>query len=179
MSKPLFPKISVYIAMSLDGYIATENNSLDWLRIVRVEGEDYGYGEFFSTVDTIVMGRNTYDVVKEFSYWPYENKKVFVATHSPPNERKYNEQFFAGSLKEQFHLLAENGSKHVYLDGGQLIMQGLQEGLVDDLTVSIIPILLGKGIPLFKKIEKEIKLVSTQPKYYNSGLAQLKYYIEK
>lgn len=171
-------KTSIYIATSLDGFIATQDHGLDWLDIVKMEGEDYGYSAFMSSVDCILIGRNTYEIVRGFGEWPYEGKKVLVLTHrsfAPLRDEKQ----VSGPLKPILQDLAVDGVKRVYLDGGATIRQALAEGVVTDLTVSIIPILLGNGIPLFGEIGAELKLHCLGVRSFNSGLVQLSYAVKK
>ncbi|MNK15850.1 Dihydrofolate reductase [compost metagenome] len=169
------PRCSVFIAMSLDGYIATPENGLEWLDIAQSpDGEDYGYAEFMASVDALILGRNTYDVVSKFPDWPYKEKKVFVLTHRPLKPL-HNEVSVSGSIKSILEKLEKDGIKNVYLDGGKTIQTGLQEKVVDDLTVSVLPILLGKGISLFGDLPAHMKLQNTSALAYPSGLVQLKY----
>lgn len=173
------PRFSVFIAASLDGFIARPDGGLDWLEAVHVEGEDYGYQAFFDSVDALLLGSGTYEVVREFPEWPYGEKPVYVATSRPwPAVRK--ESFVQGSPVAIARSLAARGYSRVYLDGGSLIRSFLAAGLVTDMTISVIPILLGRGIPLFREKGKEpaygehgLKLAGAQP--YPSGLVQLCY----
>ena len=142
------PVVSVFIATSLDGFIARENGSIDFLDCVQAPGEDYGFQAFFASVDTVVIGRNTYNTVLGFGEWPYRDKRVVVLAHAAPASR-HGERFHAGKLAPLLAQLHDEGSRRVYLDGGRTIRQGLAENLVDDMTISTIPVLLGKGLPLF------------------------------
>ena len=169
--------VSVYIATSLDGFIARKNGDLDWLPTPTEGGEDYGYAEFISTIDAIVMGRNTYEKVLSFGGWHYD-KKVFVlssreleiapelsekveALHQPPREL----------IRE----LEQRGIRHIYLDGGVTIQRFLREGLVNEMTITTIPILIGEGLPLFGQTEKDIQLQLIEAKSFPNGLVQKKY----
>lgn len=171
-------KTSIYIATSLDGFIATQDHGLGWLDIVKTEGEDYGYSEFMSSVDCVLIGRNTYEVVRGFSDWPYHGKKVLVLTHRP-FEPIHNEVHASGELGPIIQNLAESGTQRIYLDGGQTARQGLAEGVVKDLTISVIPVLLGGGIPLFGEIGAEIKLHHDKTRVYSSGLVQTTYLLKE
>jgi dihydrofolate reductase len=169
------PKVSVYIATSLDGFIARENGGLDWLeRVNRKDGDDYGYAKFMGTVDAIVMGRNTYEIVLGFSGWPFEGKQVVVCTHRLL-ESRHGETTHTGPLRPLMSRLAEQGVCRVYLDGGVMVRQGLVEGLVDDLTISLIPVLLGKGIPLFGGGIPETGLKLVESRSFPTGLVQVSY----
>ena len=173
------PRCSVFIAASLDGYIARADGGLDWLSMVERAGEDYGYRDFLDAVDALVMGRRTYDTVLEFEAWPYPGKRCNVMTHAPPAPR-HDEEFASGAPASLLARLGEQGVGRVYVDGGALIRQFLAAGLVDDLTLSVIPVLLGSGIRLFEEdararspIERKLQLVTARP--FDSGLVQLRY----
>lgn len=170
------PKISIYIAMSIDGYIARKDGGLDWLQYGHTGDEDYGFKKFSDSVDALVLGRNTYEIVSGFDEWPYKGKRVIVLSHSLTGVRKEAE-LYCGQLTDLASLLYSEGIKHVWVDGGITVSQFLEAGLVDDITISIIAVVLGSGIPLFSTMDKEHKcrLISTQS--YPSGLVQLKYKI--
>ena len=168
------PKISVFIATSLDGFIARSNGSIDWLSQVENPGEDYGYGEFFASVDTMVIGRKTYETALSFPDWPYAGKRVVVMTHQS-FDSQLGEEFFSGSPAELARKLQEGGAEHLYVDGGATIRGFLAENLVDELTISVIPILLGEGRPLFGAGVPEARLVLQSSQSYPKGLVQLRY----
>lgn len=163
---------SVFIATSLDGYIARPDDGLDWLKLVERAGEDYGYAKFAETVDALVIGRRTYDTVLGFGAWPYAGKRVIVMTHRPLVAR-HGEEAFEGSPEELVQRLASEGTRRVYVDGGNVIQQFLAARLIDDLTISVIPIMLGAGIPLFGGTEQRLRLDGVQQ--FESGLVQLRY----
>jgi len=165
---------SVFIATSLDGYIARPDGSIDWLSAVQVDGEDYGYARFAETVDVIVLGRNTYDVVLGFAAWPYAGKRAIVMTNHPANSR-HGEEFYAGAAADLVRRLAAEGARRVYIDGGVVIQQFRNAGLIDDLTISIIPVVLGEGIPLFAAGASEGRLTLVDVQSWPSGLVQLRY----
>jgi dihydrofolate reductase len=168
------PRCSVFIATSLDGFIARRDGSIDWLSLVEAPGEDYGYARFFADVDALVLGRRTYDTVRGFPAWPYGGKRCVVLTHNPP-EARHGEQFHAGPplpLLEQLHA---DGVRRVYVDGGAVIQQFLRDDLIDDITLSIIPLLLGDGIRLFDGggPAKRLRLEASQS--FPTGLIQIRY----
>jgi len=146
-------KVLVYIASSLDGYIARENGEIDWLP----ETTESGYDAFYKSVDTVIMGKTTYDQVLTFGEYPYKDKKSFVFTSSTQNKDE-NIEFVSDVekfVKDGFPGAGEN----IWLVGGaQIIASFLNQGAIDEIIISVIPILLGKGIPLFKNIENETKL---------------------
>lgn len=168
------PKISIYIAMSIDGYIARKNGGLNWLEYGHTGDEDYGFKTFIKNIDVLVLGKNTYEVVSKFDKWPYEGKRVIVLSKTLKEVRKEAE-LFCGQLTDLVSILYSDNSKHIWVDGGITVSKFLEAGLVDEITVSIIAIVLGSGIPLFNPMDNEHKcrLLSTQS--YPSGLVQLKY----
>ncbi len=164
-------RCSVFIATSLDGFIARENGAIDWLSIVERPGEDYGYSKFFESIDTLVLGRKTYETALGFEAWPYAEKRVVVMTHQTL-AAKHGEEFSSGDPKALVARLAE--SKRIYVDGGSVIRQFLAAKLVTDLTLSIVPVLLGTGIRLFEGLPMmELDLLSNTE--FESGLVQLRY----
>jgi dihydrofolate reductase len=166
---------SVFIATSVDGFIARGDGGLDWLSGFQEEGQDYGYARFAASVDAVVLGRATYDVVLGFGAWPYAGKRVAVMTHRPL-EGRHGEEVFAGGAGELAAKLAAEGARRVYVDGGQVIRQFLAAGLIDDVTLSVIPVILGDGIRLFEgggAPEQWLALEGVEP--YPSGLVQLRY----
>ena len=169
------PRVSVYIAASLDGFIARTDGSIDWLSSVERPGEDYGYKAFFDSADALVLGRKTYDAVLGFHAWPYTGKRCFVATTDPSKASRHGEEFFAGDLAAVLERLGAEGVEHVYLDGGTVIAQAVKASLVDELTLSIVPVLLGDGTPLAPKIGRDVPLELIEHRAFTSGLVQLRY----
>ncbi len=145
--------VLVYIASSLDGYIARENDGIDWLP----NATESGYGAFYDSIDTVIMGKTTYDQVLTFGEYPYKDKKSFVFTSSTQNKDE-NIEFLLDVekfVKDGFPDAGEN----IWLVGGaQIIASFLNQGAIDEIIISVIPIILGKGKPLFKNIENETKL---------------------
>ena len=168
------PRCSVYIATSLDGFIARPNGSIDWLSIVQQSGEDYGYGTFFSSVDALIVGRRTYDTVLGFPSWPYAGKRCVVLTHDPP-PAQHKESFHTGDVASLLEQLHGEGVRHAYIDGGVVIRSFLDAMVVDDLTISVVPVILGNGVPLFQNggVEQRLRLVSSRA--FASGLVQITY----
>ncbi len=168
------PKISIYIATSIDGYIARKDGNLDWLQYGHTGNEDYGFKNFINSIDALILGRNTYEVVSDFDEWPYKGKRVIVLSNTLNDARKEAE-LFRGQLADLTSMLHSEGIKRVWVDGGITVSKFLEAGLVDDITISVIAMVLGSGIPLFSTMNREHKcrLISTQS--YPSGLVQLKY----
>ncbi len=167
-------RCSVFIATSLDGFIARENGAIDFLSIVERPGEDYGYAKFFDSVDTVVIGRKTYEIALGFEAWPYAKKRIVVMTHQE-RTAKHNEEFFSGDPKALVAKLSSAGAKRIYVDGGSVIRQFLAEKLVTDLTISIIPVLLGTGIRLFDGLPNDVRLDLLSNREFDSGLVQVHY----
>ena len=169
-------KVSVYIATSLDGFIARKNGEIDWLTGGE-GGEDYGYAEFMSDIDHIVMGRNTYEKVLTFGGWPYAKKVIVLSSRDLTIPPDLSEKVEALNLspRELINEMDTRRAKHIYLDGGVTIQRFLREGLVDEMTITTIPILIGEGLSLFGKLEKDIKLDLIKSESFENGLVQNKY----
>jgi dihydrofolate reductase len=171
------PRFSVFVATSLDGYLARPDGGLEWLERVQAEGEDYGYAEFFASVDALLLGSKTYETVLGFPEWPYGDKPCYVAT-TQARVAVASEVFVEGPPDELARELADRGHQRVYLDGGHLIRAFLAAGLVDDLTVSLVPVLLGAGLPLFQGAPGpggDVPLRLTEARTYPTGLVRLRY----
>lgn len=171
-------KLSLFIATSLDGYIAKLNDDLSFLKVVEKEGEDYGYAAFTATIDTIILGRKTYDyVLKEIGTAHYDNgqRDVYVITRTErPSVGRTT--FYTGNLADLVQRLKSEKGKNIYCDGGaEIINELLQNDLIDEFIISIIPVLVGNGTRLFKdgRPEQQLELVSV--KTFDTGLTQLHY----
>lgn len=170
-------RCSVFLAVSLDGFIAREDGAIDWLSVVERPGEDYGFGAFFASTDTLVVGRKTYEVALGFPEWPWGSKRVIVLT-SRSLAARHGESFFAGTPSELLAHAEAAGAKHVYVDGGVVVRDFLAAGLVDDLTLSVVPLVLGKGTPLWGPLPPtmgDLRLALRASKTFASGLVQLVY----
>ena len=170
--------LTVYIATSLDGYIAKPNGDLSFLKVVEKEGEDYGYAEFTATIETIILGRKTYDwVLREIGSTHYDNgdRNVYVITRTErPSVGKTI--FYSGNLIELVQQLKTEGGKNIYCDGGaEIVNELLKSDLIDEFIISVIPILVGNGTRLFKdgRPEQQLELIGT--KTFDTGLTQLHY----
>ena len=162
----------------MDGFIARKNGDIDWLNTAGENGEDHGYREFISSIDLLVMGRHTYEKVLTFDSWPFKDKKVIVlSTGSPhlPEELSDKVQVLNQSPRDLLNTLSGYGVKHIYLDGGKTIQQFLKEGLVDEMTITTIPILIGEGLPLFGSLDQDMKFQLISSKYFKNGFVQSKY----
>jgi dihydrofolate reductase len=171
-------KLSLFIAMSLDGYIAKPNDDLSFLKIVEKEEEDYGYADFTSQIDTIIIGRKTYDyVLKEIGPSHYDNgqRDIYVITRTE-RQKVGRTTFYTGDITELINHLKSEEGKNIYCDGGaQIINELLKHYLIDEFTISVIPILLGGGTRLFKDGRPEQALEFITAKTIETGLVQLKY----
>ena len=169
-------KVRVYIAASLDGYIAREDGDISWLDSVNRPGEDYGYGDFIDTIGAVIMGRKTYDKVLSFGVaFPHEGRDCYVLSRTRTGKDEHV-TYFNGAIEELIDRLKKESGKDIFVDGGAEAIHVLREkGLIDSYTISIIPILLGKGIRLFKETETAIPLTLTGSKTFASGLVQLNY----
>lgn len=171
-------KIVLFIATSLDGYIATEDDSLVWLFKVAGEG-DNGYSEFFDTVDTIIMGRRTYDwIMKEESgNFPYKNKEcyVFSKTEHIENESEEIVQFVNDDMGSFLSNLREKDGENIWIvGGGELLHSVIKDKFIDEFIITVAPVIIGKGIPLFKKSDVEIELELISIRRFNQ-FAELHY----
>jgi dihydrofolate reductase len=177
-------RASVYVAASLDGYIARPDGSVDWLNETQAlvpEGEDLGFGAFMDTVDALVMGRKTFEQVLSFGVWPYGQTPVVVLSHNPlqiPPDRVDTVSQASGPPRAILQRLAAQGVQHVYVDGGTTIQGFLAESLIDQITITTIPVILGDGIPLFDRLEGDINLTHVRT-VADFGLVQTTYRVEK
>ena len=171
-------KISLFIAMSLDGYIAKPNDDLSFLKLVEKEGEDYGYAEFTSKIDTIIIGRRTYDyVVKEIGASHYDNgqRDIYVITRAE-RSKIGRTTFYTGNITDLVKRLKSEKGKNIYCDGGaEVINELLKHDLIDEFIISVIPVLLGNGTRLFKDGRPEQVLEFITAKTFETGLTQLLY----
>ena len=169
-------QLSVFIARSLDGYIATKDGSLDWLDRAAAEGEDYGWPAFMATVDALAMGRGTYDHIAGIDPLPFGGRPVYVFTHRPPGPRDGVTFWHRSAVQARDHWEAA-GLRRVYVDGGRLISAFLAEDLIDDLLITQVPVLLGDGLPLFHPHPRprptSLELTGVQP--FPSGMVNLSY----
>lgn len=167
---------SVFVGTSVDGFIARSNDALDFLSA----GGDapHGYEEFIATVDTLVIGRKTFEVVLGFPEWPYGDRRVVVLSSRPLDFSKIRggkAEQMSGAPAEIVSKLAADGIKHVYVDGGVTIQNFLRAGQIQRLTVTRVPILIGQGIPLFGSLPRDIRLRHIATQHYPGGLVKTEY----
>ncbi|MFN6536396.1 MAG: dihydrofolate reductase family protein [Nostoc sp. EkiNYC01] len=169
-------KVTLYIATSLDGYIARSDGGIDWLSIVEAQGEDYGYAAFYESIDAIVLGSKTYELGLSFGEWPYPKKKSFVFTQRHLKSDREDVVFVSDTVNHALASIEAQGFKNIWLvGGGALINSFLGHSLIDEYIISTIPIILGDGIRLFPPPSPEEKLELIHSKQYPSGLLQAHY----
>lgn len=176
-------KASVFVGVSLDGFIARPNGDLDWLM-----GEgggdsaEYGYNEFIADIDVIVMGRKTFEKALTFDKWYYGQKRVVVLSRRPVDlsaarARGGVVEHMGGPPEEIASKLARGGARHLYVDGGVTIQEFLRAGLIQRLIVSRLPVLIGQGIPLFGPLPQDIRLNHVATRTYPGGMVQSEYHV--
>lgn len=166
----------VFIATSLDGFIARLDGRLDWLPTDG--GEPHGYDEFIQSIDAIVIGRGTFETVLGYESWPYETKPVFVLSSRLKSVDVPDGavcELMAGDPAEIVARLSARGFRRIYVDGGDTIRRFLRRGLIQRLTITRVPILLGAGIPLFGQLDRDIRLDHVVTHSYPSGLVTSTY----
>jgi len=170
-------RATVYVATSVDGFIAREDGDIGWLPPT-LDGEDFGYQALMDSVDALVIGSNTYQVARSFGDWPYGDKPVIVLSRRgveiPAPLRRAVESMSAPP-REVVHRLAARGYQHIYVDGGKTIQSFLRDGLIQRLIVTQVPILIGAGIPLFGWLPHDIHLRHIETRQYANGLVQSTY----
>lgn len=176
-------KCSIYIGLSLDGFIAREDGGIDWL--VRASEAaaaagigDYGFQAFFDTVDALVTGRATYETVLGFKEWPYADKKVIVLSTkeiTPPAELADRVEIMNADPREVVKKLASRGLRHLYIDGGRTIQGFLRAGVPLEMTLTFLPVLIGSGIRLFGPLDADLNLKHMETRAFPDGMVQSKY----
>ena len=171
-------KVSVFVGTSLDGFIARRDGTFDFLPADG--GEPHGYKEFIASVDTIVMGRNTFETVLSMPSWPYGEKPVVVLSSKPIDLSVVVGaviQQMSGDPADIVSKLAATGARHLYIDGGDTIQRFLRAALVNRIIITRVPVLIGDGIPLFSTLPHDIRLHHISTKQFPSGLVSSEYQI--
>ena len=177
-------KCSVYIATSVDGYIARPDGDIDWLHkpeYADVKFNGLEYDDFMSSVDVLVMGRNSFEKVRSFGFWPYEKIPVVVLTSRSfdiPCELEGKITVANNAPKQLLSTLESQGKTHAYIDGGITIQRFLADGLIDEMTITRIPVLLGSGIPLFGESGPELPLRLISSASSDNGFVQVRYALD-
>ena len=178
-------KVSIFIATSLDGFIARTDGAIDWLNEANSavpDGEDCGFQSFMDSVDTLIMGRKTFQQVLSFGEWPYGSTPVVVLSRnsisfppSVPDTVTHSSE----PPEDLLGRLSDEGVAYVYVDGGITIQGFITKGLVDEITVTVIPVILGGGIPLFGSLEKDVSLTHVRTTAFHFGFVQTTYSVKK
>ena len=168
-------KATVFVGVSVDGFLARPDGSFDFLPTDG--GEDHGYDDFFTSIDAMVMGRKTYETALSFDSWPYGTKPVFVLSSRPlaPAPSGAVVEHMNGEPAEIVAKLEARGIRHAYVDGGLTIQSFLRAGLITRLVVTSVPVLIGEGLPLFGPTGRDIRLTHVSTKSYPSGLVSSVY----
>jgi dihydrofolate reductase len=176
---PALPSCHVFIATSLDGFIARPAGDIGWLLARDTSDEDHGYTRFIEGIDAIVMGRGTYEKVLAFDAWPYEQPVVVLSGSlektSVPERLVGKVRILALSPEDTRATLSAEGCRRLYVDGGKLIQSFLRQGLIDDLVITVVPVLLGAGRPLFGALATDVSLAHEGTVSFPSGLVQTRY----
>ena len=174
------PHIVLYIATSVDGYIATPDGGVDWLPAIDTGEADYGYDRFYAGIDALVMGRKTYEQVLTFGDWPYPGKPSYVMSRRQIETKIPEVIITASSPVELVSELQQNHYQHLWLVGGAATAAAFRaENLITAYILSIMPVLLGDGIPLFSRTELQNGLTLTASEVFRSGVVQLTYEVDR
>lgn len=169
----------MFMAMSLDGFVAREDFGLDWLMKQKTDGEDHGNDAFMASVDGLVMGSGSFRTALTFDAWPYEKPVVVLSrtmkSKDIPEELHEKVSVSALAPRQLMASLSEQGWKRAYIDGGKIIQSFMREGLISDMTVTIVPILIGKGKRMFGSLDADIDLQLLESKSFSSGLVTSRY----
>jgi len=190
-------KCSVFIAPSVDGYIATEDGDVQWLESLgsKVSKEDENsdlmsyfnnsFPRFIQSVDCMIMGRKLMEVLSSYDLtdeeWPYKSTKVIVLSHNmkeAPENLKERVEMYSGTIPALMTKLESEGYKHAYIDGGQTITNFLELKLINEMTLTLAPILLGSGVPLFNKMSHKIYLKDAQAIVFPNNFVEVKYQVD-
>jgi len=169
----------VFVGISVDGFIARSDGSFDFLDAGG--NEPHGFEEFWASVDALVMGRKTYETALSFGTWPYGRKPVFVLSTQPlaSAPRGAVVEHVSGDPRAIVAQLEARGIQHAYVDGGLTIQRFLEAGLIDRLTITRVPVLIGTGIPLFGPLSRDLKLEHVATREFAGGLVQSEYTVER
>lgn len=172
-------KLICYIASSLDGFIATPGGGVGWLDEFNADGIDYGYHEFYNSLSAIIVGATTYTQSVTFAKWPYPGKKVYVLTkHNLPIPKGADVELYDGDLSKLVKRLKEENDAPIWLIGGSKVLSScLKLKLVDEMHIFQMPILLGKGIPLFSNLNRIQPLTLIKTKHFENGVVELRYQV--
>lgn len=169
----------MFMAMSLDGFVAREDFNLNWLMKQKTEGENHGYEAFMESVDGLVMGSGSFRTTLTFGTWPYQRPVVVLSktlnAKDIPVELRDKVSISDQAPQQVMESLSEQGWQRVYVDGGKIIQSFMREGLINDMTVTIVPILIGTGKRMFGALDADIDLHLLDSKSFPSGLVTSRY----
>ena len=180
-------KCSVYIATSADGYIATPDGGVDWLHTAGnleadMGSEDMGFQSFMDSVDCMIMGRKCMEMISSMNLtpkqWVYGDMRIVVLSNTvkePPENLRGKVEMYSGDIQDLIVKLESSGFKHAYIDGGSTITSFINLKLINEMTITKAPVLLGEGIPLFGKINKSVKLENAKASAFPNDFIQIKY----
>ncbi len=170
---------SIFVGTSVDGFIAREDHTLDWLPIP--DPVEHGYTAFLATVDAVVIGRNTFEVVRRHAEWPYPKPCIVLTTRPAPAELPTGAQveFMAAEPREVVARLAARGMKHLSVDGGITIQRFLEAGLIQRMVITRVPVLIGRGIPLVGPISRDVRLEHVGTRSHGGGMVTSEYRVLK
>lgn len=173
------PKLSAFVGVSLDGFIARKNGDTDFL-IDRHDrkNEDYGYRKFLNKIDVVFVGRKTYEMALTFKEWPYKGKRVFVlsdGTPEIPESLGSDVMVMHGNPKVLVDLFSEGGYTRICVDGGNTIQRFIAAGKLNEITITTVPVIIGEGIPLFGSLNRDLKLTHISTWVFDNGYVQSKY----
>jgi dihydrofolate reductase len=173
------PKLSAFVGVSLDGFIARKNGDTDFLidRHDRKD-EDYGYRKFMNKIDVVFVGRKTYEMALTFKEWPYKGKRVFVlsdGTPEIPESLGSDVMVMHGNPKDLVELFSVGSYTRIYVDGGNTIQRFIAVGKLNEITITTVPVLIGEGIPLFGSLAKDIRLSQITTHVFDNGYVQTRY----
>lgn len=183
-------KYSVYIATSVDGYIATPDGGVDWLHTAGnldadMSSEDMGFQSFIDSVDCMIMGRKCMEMISSMNLtseqWVYGELRIFVLSNTvkeAPENLRGKVEMYAGEIQELAQELEASGFKHAYVDGGSTITSFINHKLIDEMIITKAPVLLGEGIPLFGKISQSVKLENARAEAFQNEFIQVKYSVK-
>lgn len=183
-------KYSVYIATSVDGYIATPDGGVDWLHAAGnldadMSSEDMGFQSFINSVDCMIMGRKCMEMISSMNLtseqWVYGELRIVVLSNTvkeAPENLRGKVEMYAGEIQQLAQELEAGGFKHAYVDGGSTITSFINHKLIDEIVITKAPVLLGEGIPLFGKINQSVKLENARAQAFANEFIQVKYSVK-
>lgn len=173
----------VFMAMSLDGFVAREDHNLDWLMKIDTGGQDQGYDGFIADKDCIIMGKGSFNTVSTFDEWPYKLPVIVMSSsltvQDIPKQLKGNVEISSLSPTRLMQSLEKKGMSKIYVDGGKIVQSFIIDNLIHDMTITSIPVLIGSGIRIFGKTEKDYNLELVSSRVLNGGFVQSKYTFPK